>query len=488
LSQSSSRFCSHCNSSLEPGHRFCTNCGATTSSESNAPTALTNDQSVLASESVQSKQAFSQFATEAIISTTDSTILTHNASAPGFTPATPQAAPPVPGATYPTTQGTAEQFYTQTTDAGAIPPPPPPESFLSTPQEAPAAPYHIPPSPGSKTVPDYAQAPKRSRGCLVVSIVLLISLVLGGLGAFYAFKSRFTSSSTQGQQNTPSSNSTTVSNSGITPSNGVTTTPSTGVPVTIPLNLKFTYSSVNITLVSVQQANSFADDSSISQGGIRVSMHESNPTAKGTHYVYSDVVRLILPEGTAITPNDEQYSSGPDSSVSRGNWLDFVMTNQTIDLNKLILRFGTPIQQQIDIPLTPGADLSKYQPVTVMPNVLFQYAGMNWTLTSAIESWSANAQQAATGQVFVTVMLKVDNPTSSEFNAYWGDYIRLKSGNTTTTPTTDTTLSLHFAAGSTGATGYMFFVMPAGRTSYTLLLLDTPSTPFSQATATFQFQ
>jgi hypothetical protein len=398
---------------------------------------------------------------------------------------------------YAAAPASAEQFYMQTTDADAIPPPPPPDSFVSVPQEAPAAPYATPPSPGSQTVPTYAQAPKRSRGCLVASIVLLLVLMLGGIGAFYAFKSRFTNNNntTNGQLNTPSSNSTPVSNAGTTSSSGVTTTPGShgntpaaGVPVTIPLNLKFTYSSVDITVVSVQQANSFPDDSSISQGGIRVSIEESNPTAKGTRYVYSDVARLVLPDGTASSPSGEQYNSGPDSNVSRNNWLDFVKTNQSIDLSKLILRFGTADQQQMSIPLTAGADLSKYQPVTVMPNEQFRYAGMNWTLISAIESLSANAQQAAAGQVYVSVMLRIDNPSSSEFNAYWGDYVRLKSGNTTSTPTTDTTLPLNFAAGSTGSTGDVFFVMPSGGTAYTLLLLNTPSTPYSQATATFQFQ
>ena len=53
---SSPRFCSECGKPLEAGHRFCTNCGATTSVEANARTALTSDQTVLDNDQAQSSQ------------------------------------------------------------------------------------------------------------------------------------------------------------------------------------------------------------------------------------------------------------------------------------------------------------------------------------------------------------------------------------------------------------------------------------------------
>jgi hypothetical protein len=85
---------------------------------------------------------------------------------------------------------------------------------------------------------------------------------------------------------------------------------------------------------------------------------------------------------------------------------------------------------------------------------------------------------------FVTVSLKVDNPTSQNFGGYWGDYLRLKSG-TITSPPNDSTLPLGFAAGSSGGTGDVNFIMPSGNTSYTLIFLSTPSNP-TQSTANFQ--
>lgn len=465
MSQSFSRFCPQCSSPLEPGQRFCTNCGATTNIESNAPTALTSDRTLLANGQAQNNPALAQ----------PTPVADSNATGP--------------------TMG--NQFYAQTTDMDVIPPPPPPDSFISVPQQAPAAPYYMPPTPANKTVPSYARAPKRSRGCLIASIVLLLVLVLGGVGAFYAFKSHNTnnSSNTNGQQSTPSGSGTTTSSSGTTPGSGVTTTPgssgntpTTGGPVTIPLNLKFTYSSIETTLVSVQQANSFPDDSSTPQGGVRISMKESNPTTTDVHYAYSDVVRLVLSDGSIIAPSNEKSFEGPAAGVSRDNWIDFALTNQNTELSKLILRYGLATENQMDIPLIPGYDLSKYQPKTIAPNATFQYAGMNWTLSSATESLSENGQQAATGMVFVTVTLKAVNPSASAFRGYPGDYMRLQSGDNKSAPTIGFTFPLSVESQSTG-TGVVSFPIAQGGTSFTLLLLAQQSSPpINAASVAFQIR
>ena len=278
---SSLRFCSECGKPLEAGHRFCTNCGSTTSIESNALTMLKSDQTILGNDHVQSPQ--SQASTPAkYTDATASTIITPDANTPGsavnvpgYMPVTPNT--PNSRASYSTVPTSGDQFYGQATEADVIPPPPPPDLFISTPQEAPASPYYTPPAPANKTVPAYAQAPKRSRGCLVASIVLLLALVLGGIGAFFVIRRNNSTGSNQngnsasGQQNTPGTAGNTPVNSGITPTSVTTpgsngNTPSTGSPVTVPLNLKFTYSSVDITLVSVQQASSFPDEFKHSAG------------------------------------------------------------------------------------------------------------------------------------------------------------------------------------------------------------------------------
>ena len=473
---SSPRFCSECGKPLEAGHRFCTNCGSTTSVEADARTALTSDQTVPVGDQAQSSQPQVSVPLDKSGATAN-TIITPNAN--------------TPGAGYVTAPTSGDQFYAQATDADVIPPPPPPDSFVSTPQEAPVSPYYIPPQQAKGAVPAYAQAPKRSRGCLVVSIILLLVLVLGGVGGFYILRHNNSTGSSQngnsssGQQNTSSSSGITQTSVATTGSNG--NTPNTGGPTTVPLNLKFTYSSVDITLVSVQQASSFSDDSSTSQGGVRIAAMESNSTTNSASFLYSDVVRLIMPDGSINAPSNEKSFEGPAAGISRDNWIDFAVTNQNIDLSKLILRFGSVTENQMNIPLVAGADLSKYQSKTVTPNSNFQYAGLNWTLASATESLSANGKQASTGMVYVTVTLKAVNTSPNNFSAYPGDYMRLQSGGSKSPPS-DFTFPTSVASQSNGA-GTVTFAMPQGGNSFTLLMLAQQSSPpINGASVTFQFQ
>lgn len=519
MAQSSPRFCSECGSPIDGDHRFCTNCGASTSIETNNPTALaTGDQGAFASDAVKSSPSLTSTVPTSSPNVLSSTMITPKSDAPGPTviapaplqatsdaPAVdrgPNTPPNVLGSTYSTvpSAGTGEQLHEQATDVDIIPPPPPPDSFISTPQQTPSSPYYTPPTPGYTTVPAYAQAPKRSRGCLIASIVLLLVLALGGVGAYFVFfrntgtnNSSRSGNGASGQQSTPSGSGTTAVSSNNTPSGSGTTqsgnggTPTTSGPATEQLNLKFTYSSIDITVTSVQEASSFPDDSSASSGGIRVSIKDSNPTTKNANYLYGDVVRLVLPDGSTVAPVNEQNFEGPAPGISRDNWIDFAVTNQNIDLSKLVLLVGATSENQISIPLNSSADLSKYQPKAISPNTPFQYAGMSWTITSATKSLSANGQQAKSGQVFIVVTLKAVNSSGQDFNAYPGDYIRVKSGDTTSAPS-DFTFPLSVASQSTG-TGTVTFSMPEGSTSFTLMMLARQSSPpINQVTANFQIQ
>jgi len=500
---SSPRFCSECGKPLEAGHRFCTNCGATTSVEADARTTLTSDQKVSGSDQAQGFQPKVPVPVDNN-STTAATVITPSANAPGFTPVLPYTphssseSPGVSGPSYSTVHTSGDHFYAQTTGADVIPPPPPPDSFISKPQEAPASPYYAPPPQVNGTVPAYAQAPKRSRGCLVASIVLILVLALGVVGGFYIVRHNNSTGNSQngngsnGQQSTQSGSNNTPNTNGVSPtrittpdSNG--NTPNTGGPVTVPLNLKFTYSSVDITVVSVQQANSFPDDTSTPQGGIRVATMESNSTTNNVRYAYSDISRLVMPDGSILAPSNEKYYEGPAAGVSQDNWIDFPVTSQNIGLSKLILRYGSATENQMDIPLASNADLSKYQPRTVTPNSTFRYSGMNWTLVSATESLSANGQQASTGMVYITVTLKAVNSSSNNFSAYPGDYMRLQSGESKSPPS-DFTFPTSIASQSNGD-GTITFTIPQGGKSFTLLMLAQQSSPPINATSvTFQIQ
>jgi zinc-ribbon domain len=497
ITLSSPRFCSECGKPLEAGHRFCTNCGATTSVEANARTTLASDQTVLAGDQAQNSQPQVSVLVENS-SATASTIMTPNANTPGFSPVianTPLCSSEIPGfsgASYSTAPTSGDQFYAQATDAEVIPPPPPPDSFISTPQEAPASPYYTQPPQVKGTVPAYAQAPKRSRGCLVASIVLILVLALGVVGGFYIIRQNNSTGSSQ-NGNSSSAQQSTSSTSGNTPTSFATSgsngsTPNSSGPATVPLNLKFAYSSVDIVLVSVQQASSFSDDTSTPQGGVRIATRESNSTTNNASFLYSDVVRLIMPDGSIIAPSNELSFVGPDAGITRVNWIDFAVNNQNIDLSKLILRFGSATENQMNIPLVAGADLSKYQSRTVTPKSTFQYAGLYWTLASATESLSANGHQAATGMVYITITLKAVNSSANNFSGLPSDYMRLQSGDSKSPPTNDSTFPISIASQSSG-TGTVTFPITQGGTSFTLLMLAQQSSPPINATSvTFLIQ
>lgn len=319
--------------------------------------------------------------------------------------------------------------------------------------------------------------PQRQRssccGCLVLAVVLL--LCLGVPSLYYASTTSFKSLSKGLNFSGGSSNS--DSNSSITTQPPITTA---------QINQTVPYHGVDITIVSAQQSKAFIDDLNAGTTGVvRLNLKENNKSTAPGSYLYSDSARLILPDKTSVAPANEKQFIGPDAGVSRTNWLDFpVPTN--VQISQLTLQLGRDSEAQETIALTGKADITPYQPKTAQLNVVTHYAGLTWTVTSATVTLSFKGHQADKGMQYVNVSLKVDNPTSQAFRGYYGDYIRLKSGDASQAPTTDTTLPLGFDAGSSGSTGNVIFVMPSGNASYSLIFLNTPSYQFPQATANFQ--
>ena len=317
--------------------------------------------------------------------------------------------------------------------------------------------------------------PQRQRssccGCLVLLVVLF--LCLGVPSLYYASKTSFSGFS-------KSLNFSSGSNSS---NNSFTTQP----PITsVPLNETVRFFGVDITVVSAQQSQTFLDDTSSSTTGmVRLNLKENNKSTSSARFLYSDEARLILPDKTSVAPVNEHQFGGPDGGVSRTNWLDFPVPTG-VQISQLTLQLGKDTEAQETIPLTGKANLAQYQSKTAQLNVPTQYAGLTWTITSATASLSFKGQQADKGMQFIIVTVKVDNPTSQDFRGYYGDYLRLKSGDATSAPTGDATLPLSFAAGSTGTTGDVIFTMPSSSTSYTLIFLNTPAYQFNQATASFQ--
>jgi hypothetical protein len=396
------------------------------------------------------------------------------------------------GSSNPTVVSSGAEAYWQSPGILAVPPPPP-DPYLSPAQQFPPCSQPelqtIPQasqnySPPAYAVPaqDSSRSVLRQIGCGVFVVILLIVLACGGLayGGYLLLRSVASS--------VPTSTGTGVQKS----QNG---TPAPVVITTTPINATITYASVDITIINAQQATSFADDPNASQPGVvRLNMKETNAVVDATglnnhgslNYDYTAAFHLLLPGGTAVAPTNTQVGSGPAQGATQLNWIDFpVPTN--VKVNQLTLRLGTDAEAQMTIPLTGKADVSRYQPKKVSPNVQARYGEMIWTLTTATSQLSESGKQADQGKRFVVITLKIDNPGSSNVNAYPPDFIRLKAGDTTAPPIGNTTIPLGFAAGTTNATGSAAFLVPQDGTAFTLILLPNALTgATNQASINFQ--
>ncbi len=436
MAQNSSIVCSRCGMLVPQGQHFCQNCGTPVSNEGNKPTA----------RSGETPADLSNMATRM----------------------SPQSPPDGPSYTQ----------YPSQSQSSQTPPPPPFQEQAS---------YQSAPTP----VPVYAEPQKnnsgkvwRGVGCGVGVVVLIALVICGSLGYFAYNAAKNTLSNVSKTATATGGYAGGASGGGTTPGATATQAPAT----TVPLGTTITYSSVDMTLVNVQQAQSFADDTSsysATTGIVRINLKEQNTTKNGASYAYSTILRLQLPDGSKVEPLNEQNSTGLAASISRTNWIDFPVST-SIKPEQLTLILGTADQAQMMVPLTSNADLSKYKAKTTQPNKTAQYSGLNWTMTSATASWSCQAVQATTGMMYVTVSLKVDNPSSNEFIANSSSYMRLKAGSTTSSPENITDFPNSFASGSSGKTGDVAFLVPQGTTSFTLVFLSSSDQKVNQATIDFQ--
>lgn len=438
MTQQSSHSCPNCGFSVASGQRFCSNCGAV--QEVNANT---------------------------------------------FTERTPSGADIAPS--YEQAQhdnSSATEIYPQTP-----PPPPPPSSYPESPQAphtqyeqgyAPMPAYQPAPSLPSYATPqkDSSKSVLRQMGCGVGIVLLLVLVVCGTLGYFVYNGIRNAASTTSKSLSTTGSNGVGNTNPDATPTQGSITTS--------PVNATVTYASVTMIIVDVKQAQTFLDDTNSSQNGVlRVDIREQGPTQGRASFLYADVLRLQLPDGTKVAPSNAKEAISLEPSTSRDNWFDFpVPTN--VKASQTALQLGTDTEAQMVVALTSNPDVSKYQAKTVQVNKQTQYDSLNWTITSTTTSLSTYGKQANKGMVYMTVSFKIDNPSQHDFNRYWGDYIRRKGGDTTSSPeVTGTDLPLDFPIGSTGKTGSVVFLLPDNVSSYTLILLGDTGSQISQSTLSF---
>ena len=310
------------------------------------------------------------------------------------------------------------------------------------------------------------QARRQSSGCCGCLFTLVILLFVFGTPAYFYYRANpNVINQIKNQIQKPGNNTNNTNNS-----NGSAPTSQPSI-ATANINQSITYAGVDITIVNVQQSTAFLDDSSSATNGmLRINIKETNNGKNAADFLYGDAAHLILPDNSSVILANALQSVGPDSSITRNNWLDFaVPTSDKIDQLKLVL--GTTQEAQITIPLTGKADLSSFQPRTVNPNKPISYDGLNWTLKSATQSLSINGKQATTGMRYVVLTFNVNNPTSNDIAiGLTNEYMRLKAGGITNS-TVDTTLPLYANANTSGVTGTVTFLMPENNTAYTLIFL-----------------
>ena len=433
MAQLAQHFCPNCGSPLIPGQRFCPNCGATLEAGAGDPTA--------------------------------------RASGSG------QEYPPAPSE-----------------DATVLPaaPPPPPEAYSQPPNTfyPPQVPPVMPMQQGQQPAPSYAKPQKGSSrkvlgqiSCGVLVVILVALLLCGGLGYLgYHFIA--------GAVN--SANATATANSGST-TNGTglqnSGTPTAIPPVTAQINQVVTYASVATTIISVQEASSFSDDTSTSSNAhvvLRINIKEHNTSAQTAFLNYTSNYLLVLPDKSTVAASSSQLAGVIDAAVQHNNWLDFPLT-KSIPINQLTLQIGAPTEAQMSVPLTGNANLSQYQTKTITPNTTIQYEGLTWKLTQVTSSLSYKAAQAKTGMRYITLAFTLDNSSSNTVFTSSNTYARLQQGSTTNSETDDT-LPVDLASGTTGATGTITFEMSQTGNAFTLIMLAQPNTspPVSQQTTAFQ--
>jgi hypothetical protein len=435
------RSCNYCGNPLDATQRFCSNCGSTVIDEAITPTEM----------SFQHENTYTQ-------------------PNPGVESNLPPPPPPPP--TYGEPYQQTQQEYQPTPNVYQSPTPSTYQPPTPSTYQPPLPSYAVPTKDSSRSV-------LRQMGCGLLAVLLIILALCGGSG-YLAY--RWISSAAQ---------STTTDTISTTSENNTQETPKVSPPVVTTLHTSEVVSaSVQMSIIDVQQAASFADDTSTSSGTdiLRININEKNTSAQASYYFYSDMMLLQLPDGTSVHPSAGQNGSGPEASITRTNWIDFPVSTK-IQPAQTTLIIGKSTEAQITIPLKSGIDLSKYQPQTSAINKRLQpesAAPSSWTITNVTRQTSYDAKQATKGNVYIVVALTVNNSSSNVIYPFPNDTMRLQSGATKSQPDAST-LPSSIAAGQTNVQGECAFIMPDDNTDFTFIFMPGSFNALTQQmTANFQ--
>jgi uncharacterized Zn finger protein (UPF0148 family) len=255
---------------------------------------------------------------------------------------------------------------------------------------------------------------------------------------------------------------------------------------TTAINSTIPYAGIDVTILNVQQSQSFVKDPNTSDNGmVRLNLREHNITGVKVIWNYATIARLIVKSPSLVSPTYVNSLVSVAPGTTQTSIVDFAVP-LNYSVTQLILVVGATNEAQMFIPLKQNADLSKYQAKTINLNRHMQYFGLNWTLASATSSLSIQGQQASKNKRYMTVTLKVDNTLSQVAiagSAY--EYIRLHYVNTAALPE-HITIPVAFNVGAIGITGTVSFQVPQNLTSFTLILEPQAGDSGDQASTNFQ--
>lgn len=345
-----------------------------------------------------------------------------------------------------------------------------------------------PPMQSAQPPPVYAQPQKNSSGKLLgkigcgVGVVILLALLLLSAVGYFGF--RYLADRVSRSVSNVSGN--------INPN----ATPTQAPIKTSPINAAVTYAGVDLTIIDVQQSANRLDDSNIvpdANGSmpsvVRLDFKEHNTGTSDVGFgYYTDGFRLLLPGTKSVAPVTFEKQTGLGAGVSQTNWIDFSVSKGT-DVSQARLQLGKDTEAQMEIPLTANPDTSKYQPKPfTLTKKQTLYSGLTWMITSATVSWSVAGTQATKGMRYITVSMKVNNPTTSDFNEFAPDFARIKTGDVVSSTIGGSFGSaINIASGSTGIAGDFVFLVPQDATAYTFVFLDR-SGQNQNSTIDFQLQ
>lgn len=447
MAQAMPRYCPRCGTPTRAGMRYCASCELPVEAMLSHP----GDQTELASQGDLSEPAVipppRQTADQAWPAPGSTRLPTWNAP-PGEAPAAHRLpSSPVSSAGW-GAPGSADAGGSPWAATQAGPPFSPSREPWGASLPAGQPPMHFP-APGARE--------RRRVGLLVVLLVIL--LVLGG-GGYLAFALL----------------------GGHVPGLGS----SQATITTKDLNLPFPYAGIEITLLTVQQAQNFLDDPhTASDGMLRLNLQEQNKTTVAVHYDYTTSAHLLVRGKPALAPTYVKSGTTIAPGARTTSVVDFAVPGGG-NLSTLVFQVGAPDEAQLQIPLVAQANLSQYQAKTAHQRGTMVYFGLNWRLTGSTTSLSLPGQQATRGMEFLTLAVRIDNPLTQEaISGSPFEYMRVRAGGQTAAPIS-TTIPVSFAVGETGKTGTATFLIPQNSTACTLILLSQDPGGSGQASTDFQ--